>query len=458
MKRKDIQHLYWRAGFGIDPKLLDTLTSKTKSQIVANLFSVSSNYNLLKVDTSEIDHLSPAVFKKSPETRKEFIDISNKKVKVLNAIWIDRLIETNEALRERMTLFWANHFACRDGNIYHIQQFNNTLREYALGDFGDFVKAISKEPAMLKYLDNKQNIKQRPNENFARELMELFMLGEGYYTEQDIKESARAFTGYKHNFRGDFQLRQHQHDYEFKSFFGKRGRYNGDDIIDIILEQKQCAKFICEKVYRYFVNSKINDSHIAEMVRVFYANYNISELMRFVFSTSWFYNTENLGTKIKSPIEFYVGIQRVVPFNFIKKRDILVYQRILGQVLLNPPNVAGWRGGRSWIDSSSIVFRLRLPSLILNNAKISTKEAGDFNDSFKNLYKKAGGKNQPLRANVNWDAFKENYDYLNFDQIQEHLCTTEINSETKRYLDTLSKYSKREFCVQIMSLPEYQMC
>ena len=174
-----------------------------------------------------------------------------------------------------MTLFWTNHFVCQNNQIQFIQQYHNTVRANALGNLGDFTKAVAKEPAMLAYLNNKQNKKGSPNENFARELMELFTLGQNQYTEKDIKEAARAFTGYNNDYKGNFVFRKRQHDHEPKTFFGKTGNFTGDDIIDIILEKKECATFICKKIYAYFVNDKINEQHINEMISVFYKDYNI---------------------------------------------------------------------------------------------------------------------------------------------------------------------------------------
>ena len=136
------------------------------------------------------------------------------------------------------------------------------MRENALGNFGDFVKAISKEASMLKYLNNKQNVKQKPNENFGRELLELFTLGIGNYTEKDIKETSRAFTGWNHKIQGEFNMIDKRHDFGLKTFMGESGKFNGDDIIDIILKQKQCARFICTKVYKEFVSYTIDEKRV----------------------------------------------------------------------------------------------------------------------------------------------------------------------------------------------------
>lgn len=457
MKVNEIQHLYWRAGFGINPIKIDAMSGNDRETIVDSLFQKSSYHSDLILDTTDLDGYTAQNILKDKRKRREFIKVSTEKLKDFNVLWFNRMVNTNQVLKEKMTLFWANHFVCRDVNINHVQQYNNVLREHALGHFGDFVKAISKEAAMLKYLNNKQNKKQKPNENFARELMELFTLGEGNYTEEDIQESARAFTGYNHNFKGEFVLRQRQHDFMFKSFFGHRGRYDGDDIIDIILEQKQCARFICRKIYKYFVNEHINEDNVEELANIFYQDYNIERLMRYLFMSDWFYDEIHIGSKIKSPIEFLVGMSKTVPIHFNKTIDVLKIQKLLGQILLNPPNVAGWKGGKSWIDSNTIMLRLKLPSIILANAEISIKEKGDFEDSFEKYYS-GKKKNRFVSVKIDWKTFEKQYGKTSFKELKSVIIVPELNEGTETYLQTLSQNSKREFCVQLMSLPEYQMC
>lgn len=458
MKGNHIQHLYWRIGFGISPNQLAQLSKKSKKEIVNQIFAASKKMTSVEVDTSEIERILNNGLKMSPEDRKKVQELSRKKTIDLNVAWVDRLANNNALLREKMTLFWANVFVCEDNNVVYAQKFNNTLRQNALGHFGNFTKAISKEAAMTKYLNTKQNRKQKPNENFARELMELFTLGEGHYTEIDIHESAKAFTGYSHNLKGEFVFRKRQHDETQKTFFGKTGNFAGDDIIDIILEQKQCARFICEKVYRYFVNDILNESHINSMVNVFYDHYNIEKLMRHVFMSDWFYSDENIGSKIKSPIEFLVGIKTMVPVEFENKKQLLFIQKQLGQILLNPPNVAGWKSGKSWIDSNTIVLRLKLPSILLNDAYISKVKEGESDqmELKKQTFKKQYGKY--FRTQTDWKAFHKAFSKVNVEDMPKYVLSCKLSANTEGYLKTLDKVSKREYCIQLMSLPEYQMC
>jgi uncharacterized protein (DUF1800 family) len=456
MKTKQLQHLFLRAGFGITPQLVNDLSKKNKNKVVDFLFSTTT-FQPLEIDLSELSIYTQG-YQKNNTFSMEFQRKSNEKIREYNKIWIERLADSDSLLREKMTLFWANHFVCKNQNIYFVQQYNNCLRKNALGNFGDFVKEISKEPAMLNYLNSRQNRKKQPNENFARELMELFTLGVGNYSENDVKESARAFTGYNHTFNGEFVIGKYHHDEALKTFFEETGNFTGDDVIDIILKQEQCARFICEKIYRYFVNDHVNEKHVDELTTVFYKDYNIEKLMKFLFLKDWFYATENIGTKIKSPIELLVGMQKMVPFSFQNTKDVQKIQRLLGQVLLDPPNVAGWKGGRNWIDSNTIILRLKLPSILLSNAEISIKEKGAFEDSFEKYH--ASNKNQKnfAKVTVDWDFFEESFKNISFDEMKSLFLITAPNEGTETYLDHLSKSSKKEFCIQLMSLPEYQIC
>ncbi len=462
MEQKHLQHLYLRAGFGIGYNKLQELQSKSKTTIVSKLFLDAEKYEELQLDLSEFKELlQPKKLMKLKMMDGEFRALNKKsrqKVKELNYAWIDRMVNSSSILNEKMTLFWANVFVCRDNTIWHIQRYNNTLRTNALGNFKDFVKAIAKEPSMSKYLNNRQNVKQSPNENFARELMELFTLGVGHYTEQDIKESARAFTGWSFKRNGDFFLRAKKHDYGEKTFLGKTGNFNGDDIIDIILEQKQCAKFICGKIYRYFVNPKINDAHVEELTQLFYKDYNIKKLMHHIFSSDWFYDDENIGVKIKSPIELLVSIQNIVPVQFKKKKQLLYLQKMMGQVLLNPPNVSGWKGDKSWIDSNTLMFRMKLPSILLNDAVINLDEKGTFEASFEAYYSKEKNKRRFLKVTKSWDVFNNEYGSLSAETLKKILIVGNIDKDTEALLNNLKIENNKDFCVQIMSIPEYQLC
>ncbi|WP_397444524.1 DUF1800 family protein [Polaribacter sp. R77954] len=463
MKQKHIQHLYWRASFGIHIAALKNLENKTKKENISILFKDSKQSTPLTLDFGELLQYKNKSYK---ELRQEFTEVElqklrnklRKKVRELNHAWIGRLQSPNAMLREKMTLFWANVFVCRDNHIFFIQKYNNTLRKHALGNFREFVKAIAKEPSMSKYLNNNQNLKAKPNENFARELMELFTLGIGNYTENDIKESARAFTGWSFKKNGEFFLRKNRHDFGEKTFLGKTGNFDGDDIINIILEQKQCARFICTKIYKYFINPNIDKKRLEEITNVFYKDYDISKVMQYIFTSKWFYDDENIGVKIKSPIELLVGLNNVIPLTFNKPQQLNYLQKMMGQVLLYPENVAGWKGGKSWIDSNTLMFRMKLPSLVLNNAVINLEEKGDFEDTFEKYYKNAKKFNKFIKTTKDWDSFEKNYGKVNAAELTSLLIASPLDKDTNNYLQNLKVKSNRNLCVQLMSIPEYQLC
>ena len=457
MNPKHIQHLFWRSGFGMLPQDFDKISNANKTEIVRTMFITSKQYTPLKIDINALSNLSFREISKSTVFKRDFIRRSREKLKTFNKEWLYRMVNSNTVLRERMTLFWANHFIVEDHNIIHYQKYNNTLREYALGNFREFVKAISKEASMIKYLNLRQNKKDAPNENFSRELMELFTLGVGNYSNEDIKEASKAFTGYDFEFNGDFKFETRYHNDGFKYLFGKSGRYDGDDIIDIILNQEQCARFICEKIYDYFVNKVIIKEHIDQMVSIFYPDYNIEKLMQFVFMSDWFYNSENIGTKIKSPVDLLVGIHKIVPITYNNSLELIKIQRMLGQTLINPPNVAGWEGGKSWITSNSILLRLKTASLLLNNGLIQVKNKGDFYDRYSENYSRKV-KRQFFNVSANWESFDSNYKNLSYKDLKASLIVPELHKNTEAVMNSLNHSSLRDSCIQIMSLPEYQMC
>ena len=195
-----------------------------------------------------------------------------------------------------------------------------------------------------------------------------------------------------------------------------------------------------------------------EITNVFYKDYDISNLMHYIFSSDWFYNDENIGVKIKSPIELLAGIQRIIPVKFKKTKRLNYLQKMMGQTLLSPPNVAGWKGDRSWIDSNTLMFRMKLPSLLLNNAVINLEEKGEFEDSFEEYYKNTKRKNKYIKTEVNWDEFQQNYGKLSPRELQDLLLVSELDKDTQNLIDSLKIELNKEFCIQLMSIPEYQLC
>src|SRR5258708_21522973 len=237
------KHLCNRASFGCTPS--------DKGKQVKSFFVKSD---------SLIDGISKPELPDIPSDKMKFKDIfqdSRENLMKLNLAWLEKLRSTEDPLREKMVLFWHNHFSCRTLIPYLAQRQNNLQRKHALGNFADMLLEISKDPAMLQFLNNQQNRKNHPNENFAREVMELFTLGRGNYSETDIKEAARAFTGWGFNAKGEYQFREKQHDFDIKTFPGQTKHFTGDDIIPTILQDTQTAKFISQKIISSFVSQEI---------------------------------------------------------------------------------------------------------------------------------------------------------------------------------------------------------
>jgi uncharacterized protein (DUF1800 family) len=449
MELKHVYHLYRRAGFGILPKDAAALSRLSREEVVNGLFEASEDYEPLHIDMAPFDEL----FEEYPEpTFAQFrrVVLNNTAFLIpLNKAWMERLCDPSRALNERMTLFWANVFVCGDVVPPYIQQYNNTLRRNALGNFKDFTIAISKEPTMIRYLNTEQNKKAHPNENFARELMELFTLGPDQYTEDDIKEAARAFTGYGYHRDGRFLFNDRTHDFGEKEFFGFKGNMDGDTIIKIITRKRECAQFICTKIYRYFVNEIPNEARINELVAVFYPAYEISEVMHYLFTSEWFYASENIGTKIKSPMDLLSSMYRLVPFQFTDDKQHIVLQRLLGQQLSKPPNVAGWEGGRAWIDINTMLIRLKLSSVLLGEGFVPYSER-----------RMRGGRwiyGNDLKLETYWEHFDENYGSLSEKELKETVLACPVTSGTEQVLVKAGATSAKELCLQLMSLPDFQL-
>lgn len=449
MKREHIYHLYRRAGFGIRPEEVDALQHLTLDAVVDDLLMASENPTPLELDLTIYDRY----FEENPEPKypefRQFVKSCNHLLRTFNSEWVQRICDPTEALNERMTLFWANIFSCEDETVSYIQTFNNVVRKNALGDFKGLTKAVSREPAMIRYLDISKNSKKMPNENFARELMELFMLGEGHYTEGDIKEAARAFTGYAYHLDGRFRIREGARDTADKNFFGFKGPMDGDTVIDIIAQQEQCARFICTKMYRYFVNEKPQEEHISEMVSVFYPSYMIKDVMRFMLKAPWFYESTNIGTKIKSPIDLFASIYKMVPYKIVEDNDGIYIQELLGQVLLRPPNVAGWQGGKNWIDTNTMLLRLKLPSVLLGGGYVPFSE-GRF-DAIRKPFA------DHIKVRVGWQQFQEAYEGADDALMIEALFATKLIENTRKMIANLEAISEAERCLQLMSIPEFQL-
>jgi uncharacterized protein (DUF1800 family) len=300
--------------------------------------------------------------------------------------WIKRMIETPRPLEEKMTLFWHGHFATSFRTIensYHMFQQNMLFRKFAVGNFGELLFQIIRDPAMIAYLNNNQSRKGKPNENLAREIMELFSLGIGSYTEKDIKEGARALTGF--TFDDDtFVLRTNDHDTGGKTILGDSGNWDGDDFVKIILQQKACSQFIARKLYKYFVadipplEAAEGDRHMDTATRraiddlastMRGSKYEIKPVLRRMFLCEHFYDPQIRNQQIKSPVQLVVGAVRSLNTPLRDPGIVVDALDLMGQNVFMPPSVKGWDGGRSWVNTSTLYVRQNILAFLLTGKK-----------------------------------------------------------------------------------------
>lgn len=325
------KHLLWRAGFGPGIEQIDDLKNKNIKTILNKVFNEEIFFPIV-YETPDIEPIEYTDPKATAEQKREIQRVNQKQNNELNLNFLKKMSNSKEQLREKMAFFWHGHFATRINNPKFNQQLLNIIREKSLGNFKYLLFEVSRSPAMLSFLNNQQNKKDHPNENFAREVMELFTMGRGNYTEKDIREAARAFTGWGYDKEGNFNERKKLHDTGTKTFLGKTGNFTGDDILNIILEQKSTAEFITKKIYTFFVNEKPDSNRIENLSQSFYqSGYDIKKLMSEIFSSSWFYDKKNIGNRIKSPTELFVGMMRILPMNIQNPENITVYQNFWGR-------------------------------------------------------------------------------------------------------------------------------
>ncbi len=293
--------------------------------------------------------------------------------------WFREMLTTPSPLTEKMTLFWHNHFATSQQKVRFtplIYQQHVMLRRNALGNFGTMLRDIARDPAMLIYLDGANSRKEQPNENFAREVMELFTLGEGHYSERDIKEAARAFTGWSvDRDTGQFMFRRGIHDYGNKTVLGKSGNFDGDQVIDILLRKPETAQFVTRKLWREFISPAVgkpaDEAQVARFADDFRdSGYNISKLMRAMLTSDAFYAADNRASLIKSPVEFVVGTMKQFDIETPNLRPFVLAAALLGQNVFAPPNVKGWPGGEAWINSATLLGRKQLIDRLFRNEDV----------------------------------------------------------------------------------------
>jgi len=358
------RHLLNRTSFAANPADIDAFAGLTREQAADRLLAW----------TGKPAVTPPPAWTAEPfESRNRFRGMSVEermlanremvqKVFALRSWWLTEMLVTPSPLTEKMTLFWHNHFVSGQQKVRSPQLMyrqNDLLRRHALGNFGELLHAVARDPAMVIYLDSASNRKGQPNENFAREVMELFTLGEGNYGERDIKEMARAFTGWSINPEtGEFLFRPFAHDDGEKTVLGRTGNFDGDAALDILLAQPQTAEFIVTKLWREFISPSPDPAEVRRIARIFRdSRYDIRAALGALLVSDAFYATKNRAALIKSPVELVVGTLRQFNFGTGDVMPFVLTANQLGQALFAPPNVKGWPGGEAWINSSTLLAR-----------------------------------------------------------------------------------------------------
>jgi uncharacterized protein (DUF1800 family) len=342
-----VEHLLRRAGFGYTPDEL-------------------AYYKNLGFDATLDELLHPEKVKNDALDRLlndqnfDFTDMGD-----LRRWWIYRMVYSKRPLEEKLTLFWHGHFAtgnAKVNNPYMMYQQNQIFRERGLGRFHDLILAVSRDPAMILWLDNQQNRKGNPNENFAREVMELFTIGIGNYSEQDVKEAARAFTGWQAP--EGFYFNRKQHDSGPKSILGQKGNFNGDDVVGILASLPACGTRLARKLISFFCTDDPSDDFIDRVSQVYLSSeQNMREVLRAIFTDPVFVSDRSYHQNIKSPAELVVGTVKTLQ---VKKLDgdLPALMARMGQNLFEPPNVKGWDGGMNWIATDTMMERFNFAARI----------------------------------------------------------------------------------------------
>jgi uncharacterized protein (DUF1800 family) len=459
-------HLLSRAGFGGPPEQIEAFHKLGLHGAVEALFvgggaqtpppawthdasSPRTEFNMTMKGAMNDDQKREAFRQARQVERQRLLE--------LRSWWLGRMREGRQPLLEKMTLFWHGHFATSFTKVnvaYFMWQQNETLRAYALGSFHEMLRAMTRDPAMIRWLDLGKSKAGEPNENFAREVMELFTLGEGHYTEDDIKEGARAFTGHRIDpTTMEFVFQRRVHDYGDKKFMGRTGNFNADDIVEIILAQNQCARFIAQRVWEYLAYEDPEPAVLDTIAATFRdSKYETKPLLRSIFLSQAFYSPRAMRTQIKGPVDWLVNACIALNTSLPAQPALDAILSRLGQLPFEPPNVRGWEGGKSWISSSTLVLRYNLAGYLTGSREPEARVV-----------------NQRLRGPVDIsrvvpDSLRSNPDALadalvfrffgtpKFPKMQQR--ARDVIAQTPQPIDDLEAAA---ICQKLMSTPDFQL-
>ncbi len=384
--------------------------------------------------------------------------------------WITRLNQTKRPFSQRLLLFWHNLFAISrekvDSHLYAL--YLDRLSSEGLSNWGEMLLKIAREPAMLQHLDNLSNVKGHPNENFARELMELFSLGIGNYTEREVQEAARAFTGWTlDEEKGCFVFNEAAHDSGVKSFFGKEGNWGGEDIISMILNHPESTRFLAKRIWNYFVYENPEPPLIEELSELIRrSKFDLKIIFRAVFQSKAFYSVQSRGTQVKSPVLLVAGTLRLLNQRRIPSEMIDKTLRLMGMELVHPPEVNGWPSGYQWINTSTLLLRYNFINLVIHG-----KMPRQMRDRNEPKARAISFNPQELFEEKRISSSTEVVDYL-LELLVQRPLASDLRDRLIKYIETDKSGGSSSFDMKgqsasekikglihlILSSPDYQLC
>ncbi|MBP1962367.1 DUF1800 domain-containing protein [Paenibacillus aceris] len=351
---KEVVHLLLRAGFGSTTEEVNACVALGREETVRRLIAGEALIETAPLTPFEQLH---AEGKKSLDP----LQLADQQM-----YWLYRMVNSSAPLVEKMTLFWHGHFATANYKVKDVTlmvQQNTLFRNHALGSFKELVLAVGKDPAMMIWLDVNRNKKNKPNENYAREVMELFTLGIGHYSETDVKEAARAFTGWTYSEKENkVAFNSKQHDNDTKTLLGETGNLGSDEAIDVIFHQKSLTTFLAAKLLTYFAADNPSESWVQQVAGHIAEKATIGEVLSELFLSDDFYNPALRLSLIKTPADYVAGILKMLKVTVAKGHAQAM--RRMGQELFSPPDVAGWRGGTSWLNTNLLLARYQFAESI----------------------------------------------------------------------------------------------
>jgi len=496
-------HLLWRAGFGgtwEDAEKLARLGLKGAVESLVNLAPppASDAPASCRITPGESERaLEQKVRAASSEATRQQIRREREReerdrLADLRAWWLNRMLITQRPLEEKMTLFWHSHFASAFGekirHAYCLWQQNETFRKNALGSFEDLAQKVVRDPTMLVWLDNANNVRGHANENLARELMELFTLGVGNYTEKDVQESARALTG-NHVDRESWEFRFNSgaHDDGEKTYLGKTGNFAAEDVVKVICEQQACPRFITRKLLEFFVYENPDSALVEEAALLFrQQKLDVGKFLTTLFQSQLFYSQKAWGSVVKSPVMLTIGALKAFRVGMPEKAVLDDALRLMGQDLFIPPEVNGWPGGMAWINSNTLLIRYNFSNFLLNGVSPDQfktfKEKGAGSAAKRREFVEAQRTDKPIEWSPKAQLKELGLDrkLLSGTDIVEHYIrdfigrpiSNELRQQFQSFAETDAAGGRKSFSINdsnfdervrglvhlMMSSPDYQLC